>query len=181
MDLDNEIAAAAKTKIRLEMREIRDAIAPQERLRKDDAVCRAVLSLPEFVSAASIMTYVAFGSETNPETAMHAAAAQGKNIMIPDHFGLIEITGPFAKRVEPEDVDLVLIPGLAFDETGSRLGYGGGWYDRFSSRLRPDVKLAGLCYEEQVVRSLPAEPHDLRLDLIITDRRIMLPLQSRYT
>lgn len=173
MDFENEIAAVEKTKIRLEMREIRDAIDGQLLLQKNDDICRGIMSLPEYKTAEQIMTYVSFGTEVNPETAMHTAAAEGKRIMIPDHFGLVEVTGVFARRAEAEEIDFVLIPGLAFDESGRRLGYGGGWYDRFTSKLRSGVKLAGLAYEEQVVRSLPAEPHDLRLDLIITDRRII--------
>lgn len=173
MDFENNIAAIEKTKIRLDARSARDAIPEQIRLQKDDAICLAIFTLPEYKTADGIMSYVSFGSEVNPETAMHAAAAEGKRVMIPDHFGVIEVTGVFAKRAEAEEIDFVLIPGLAFDETGNRLGYGGGWYDRFSSKLRAGVKLAGLAYEEQVVRSLPAEPHDLRLDLIITDQRII--------
>ena len=173
MDFDETLAAVEKTKFRLEMRETRDAISGQAMVQKNDEICRAILSLPEFRTADQIVSYVAFGSEVNPETAMHAAAAEGKRVMIPDHFGLIEVTGVFAKRADAEDVDFVLIPGLAFDENGHRLGYGGGWYDRFSSKLHRGVKLAGLAYEEQVVRSLPAEPHDLLLDIIITDRRII--------
>lgn len=173
MDFENDMAAIEKTKIRLEMRGIRDAINERIRLKKDDDICTAILALPEYQSAAQIMTYVSFGTEVNPETAMHAAAAEGKRIMIPDHFGLIEVTGSFAKRAGATDIDMVFIPGLAFDENGHRLGYGGGWYDRFASKLRTGVKLAGLAYEEQVVRSLPAEPHDLRLDIIVTDRRII--------
>jgi 5-formyltetrahydrofolate cyclo-ligase len=176
MDFESEIAAAEKTKIRLDMREIRDAIDPELLRKKNDDICRALLSLPEYKAADNIMAYIAFGTEANPETAMHAAAAERRRIMVPDHFGLIEVTGVFAKRAKAEDIDLVLVPGLAFDENGYRLGYGGGWYDRFTTKLRNGVKLAGLAYEEQVVRSLPAEPHDLRLDMIITDRRIIRPV-----
>ena len=176
MDFEEELADAGKTRIRLLMRETRDAIGPELRAAKNESITQTLLSLDEFREASSVMAYVAFGNEVDPAAAMRAASAEGKHVYVPDHFGLIDVTGVFARRAEPEDVDFRLIPGFAFDENGFRLGYGGGWYDKFSSKLREGVKLAGLAYEEQVVRSLPAEPHDLRLDLIITDERVIRPV-----
>jgi 5-formyltetrahydrofolate cyclo-ligase len=173
MDFEEELAAVEKTKIRLAMRAARDSVNMMDRAAKNAALTVQVTALPEYRAAHAIMAYVAFGSEADPAGIMSAAAVDTKHVLIPDHFGLIEITGPTVKRVEAEEVDLVLVPGLAFDENGLRLGYGGGWYDRFITKLRPDVKLAGLAYEEQVVQHLPDEPHDLHLHILVTDKRVI--------
>ncbi len=173
MDFEDELAAVEKTKVRLAMREARDSLGEAARTAKNAAITNAVTSMPEFRAAHAVMAYVAFGSEVDAAGIMSAAATDGKLVLIPDHFGLLEVTGSIPKRVEAAEVDLVLIPGLAFDAKGLRLGYGGGWYDRFITKLRPDVRLAGLAYEEQVVQNVPDEPHDLRLYILVTDKRII--------
>jgi 5-formyltetrahydrofolate cyclo-ligase len=67
----------------------------------------------------------------------------------------------------------VLLPGAAFDHRGNRLGYGGGYYDRLLARLKKKLPLVALAYEEQIVDSLPAEPHDIKVDMIVTDERVI--------
>ena len=84
-----------------------------------------------------------------------------------------EVDGPDL-RVQPGDVDpasldVVVVPGLAFTADGRRLGQGGGHYDRFLPRLRPECRTVGAAFAEQVVDDLPTEPHDVRLDLVVTD------------
>lgn len=173
MDFKEELAAVEKTKVRLVMRVTRDALGESARAAKNAAITEAIISLPEYRAAHAIMAYVAFGSEVDPAGIMSAARGDGKHVLIPDHFGLLEITGSIVQRVKAAEADLVLVPGLAFNANGLRLGYGGGWYDRFIAKLRPDVKLAGLAYEEQVVPSIPDEPHDLRLHILVTDKQVI--------
>lgn len=173
MDYEEELAAAEKTRIRLAMRATRDNLDYETRSSKNASIMERVMALDEFLAADSVMAYVAFGSEVDPGPAMRIAAGEGKRVMIPDFFGLLELTGVFAGRAEANEVDLVLVPGLAFDEKGNRLGYGGGWYDRFSTKLEKGVKLVGLAFEEQIVKELPSEPHDLLLNMIVTDSRVI--------
>ncbi len=173
MDFEEELAAAEKTRLRLEMRETRDALDEETRAAKSAAITERIMSLDQYRNAEAIMAYIAFGSEVDPAPAMRVAAGEGKRVMIPDFFGIIELTGVYAGRAEATDVDLVLIPGIAFDERGYRLGYGGGWYDRLSTKLREGTKKVGIAFEEQIVRTIPNEPHDLLLDLVITDSRVI--------
>jgi 5-formyltetrahydrofolate cyclo-ligase len=175
MDFEEELAGAEKTKIRLQARAARDAISADLRRAMNEAISAKLIALPEFAAADAIMAYIAFGSEAYPEQALLTSATAGKKIIVPDHFGLIDVTGLFAKRALPADIDLVLVPGLIFDEAGHRIGYGGGWYDELVTQLRDGVKTVGIAYEEQVALTLPREPHDLRLDLIITDERVINP------
>jgi 5-formyltetrahydrofolate cyclo-ligase len=71
------------------------------------------------------------------------------------------------------DVDWMLVPGVAFDRTGRRLGYGGGYYDRLLPLLGPDAVCAAGAYELQLVDEVPAAPHDLTVDVIVTEARTL--------
>jgi 5-formyltetrahydrofolate cyclo-ligase len=89
--------------------------------------------------------------------------------LFPSRFGLLE-PDPGAPRVEPEEIDLVVVPGLAFDLTGNRLGFGKGYYDRFLTRVRA-VKGA-LLYTLQIVDRVPADGRDVAVDLLVTERGV---------
>ena len=85
-------------------------------------------------------------------------------------FVILEPTG--SRLVELDTLDLVIVPGVAFDLSGHRLGYGKGYYDRaFANRGIP-TQLVGLCFSFQVVRQLPAETHDVCMGLVVTDREL---------
>jgi len=81
-------------------------------------------------------------------------------------FGIPEPTGD---PVDPQEIDVVLVPGLAFTRDGRRLGQGGGFYDRFLPLVREDCVTVGVCFAEQIVDDLITEPHDRIVDLVITD------------
>ncbi len=82
-------------------------------------------------------------------------------------FGIREPLGPTA---DPSEIDVVLVPGLAFSAEGHRLGQGGGFYDKFLPLLRPQCLTIGVCFHEQVVPHVPGEEHDLAVDCVVTDR-----------
>ena len=74
---------------------------------------------------------------------------------------------PHTRAVEPQDIDILIVPGVAFTPQGDRMGYGGGFYDRFIPRCTK-AKILALAFNEQMVESIPTEPHDLRIPTIIT-------------
>ena len=74
---------------------------------------------------------------------------------------------PYTPAVRPEDIDILVVPGVAFTRHGDRMGYGGGFYDRFIPQCTK-AKILALAFDEQMVDSLPAEPHDLRINTVIT-------------
>jgi 5-formyltetrahydrofolate cyclo-ligase len=78
-------------------------------------------------------------------------------------------------EVPPETVDLVFVPGSAFDEDGRRCGYGGGFYDTFLPRMRPGTPRVALAFEAQLVREIRLEEHDLPVTVIVTERRVIRP------
>lgn len=137
-------------------------------------------------------------SEINPLPLLLLMAEQGASLALPVlegggelHMGFRTFTpgealvsGPFGlNQPAPEKAevtpDVILLPLLAFDEKGIRLGYGGGWYDRTVSALRSDrdVTCYGIAFEGQRCDHIPAEVHDQRLDAILTDRSVILPTQ----
>ena len=87
--------------------------------------------------------------------------------LLPSRWGLREPAEDPASLMDPAVIDLILIPGMAFDLSGGRMGRGRGHYDRFLPRLRPDVSKVGICFSEQLVSAVPLEPHDVLLDFVI--------------
>ena len=94
----------------------------------------------------------------------------------PGHYGILEPKEELRFRsdfqVEPDQIDLVIIPGLGFDRSCRRLGRGKGYYDRFITVLRRNVPLIGVCFDEQIVERVPTEPHDRTLDYVVTPTQI---------
>ena len=82
--------------------------------------------------------------------------------------------GERAPVVAVEDLDLILVPGVAFDERCNRLGRGGGFYDRFLGGVGPDTPVAGIAFELQMVRSVPMERHDRAMDAVVTESRLIV-------
>jgi 5-formyltetrahydrofolate cyclo-ligase len=80
---------------------------------------------------------------------------------------------PDKRLRELKDVDLVIVPGVCFDRSGNRLGYGAGYYDILLSHVKDKIPFVALAYEEQLVDTIPAEDHDVRVDIIVTDGHII--------
>ena len=90
--------------------------------------------------------------------------------------GFMGIPEPFQSEEREtllEDIDLVIIPGAGYDYAGNRLGYGGGYYDILLSGRKKNMPIIALAYEEQLVDAIPAEKHDVRVDMIVTDQRVI--------
>ncbi len=93
----------------------------------------------------------------------------------PAPFGALEPSD--GEIVPPEEIDVVIVPGLAFDRAGHRLGYGGGFYDRFLGRLRPDAVTIGVAFSDQIVDEAPHGPKDRSVDIVVTEHGIIHPAE----
>lgn len=93
--------------------------------------------------------------------------------LVPGYYNIPEPDPKKSLRLEPGEIDAAVIPGSVFDIHGGRLGYGGGYYDRFLLNDAPQAKRIGLAFELQVVDKVPLEPHDQPLDILITEERIV--------
>ena len=175
-DADN----ADKTELRRRMRQVRDMVG--DHLMRSVELWAAVAALPEYRTATTVMAFVGCKGEPDTDPLFARLAAEGKRLVLPrvqdgeivvcsgddprtnSRFGVSEPTGP---ALPVEIVDFVIVPGLAFTEDGARLGYGGGFYDRFLTRL-PGVPNAAVCFTEQLVDTLPVEPHDVRVQRVVS-------------
>ena len=91
--------------------------------------------------------------------------------------GAFGISEPAAvcEAYDPSEADLVVIPGVAFDVHGKRIGYGKGYYDKTLHSIEGQGKLVGFCYDFQVVETIADEPHDVKMDMLITEKRVLRP------
>lgn len=173
-------------------RAARRAIAPEARLAAGEAVATRLLALPQLANARAVLVYAATPEEIDPapiaaavrgagaRTAYPRVCAPGElalhwsdgSDLEPGHCRIPE-PSPAAAEADAAEIDAVLVPGAAFDESCLRLGLGGGFYDRLLARLRPDAVMIGLAFDEQVVASVPTQAHDVRLDFVVTPTRTL--------
>ena len=170
----------------------RDEIPSEIREKKDEKILSKLLKNLEFMNSEHILIYMGFGSEINTLEYVNVLLDLDKKIYIPHlggkenpmeivqltnpeiqlesgYMGILELKDEFVEIIDPKILDLIIMPGVAFDKFGNRLGYGGGYYDRFIERTKKNIHLLALCYKEQLVEQVPTEPHDKVMDEIITD------------
>lgn len=186
----------AKRTVRDRVLRARDRLSSRERTEFDDAILVRLIDLPEVRSASTIMTYVTFRSEVETRGLIDWALAEGKTVAVPrihgprdmEAFCLCEperdlVCGTWdipepcdgLESCSPQAIDVIVIPGVAFAVDGGRIGYGGGFYDTYMHALRPEVPRIALAFELQIVNTLPREAHDLPVDAIVTERRVIRP------
>lgn len=186
---------AKKAAIREQARKNR--IAQKEKDSVSRQIVSAFLALPEYQAAKTVLFYVDAGSEVRTRHQLPDALAGGKRVVVPWcvvetnelELFLLEDMGELVegaykilepkpelrllpnKRVAPEDLDLVMVPGTAFDPRGGRMGQGKGYYDRLLARARPDAPLVGIAFECQVFPEIPVAPHDVFMDAVLTEAK----------
>lgn len=171
----------------------RDSLPPEERQRKSRAITERLLALPDFAAARSVFAYVSFRSEVETLPLIAHCLNRGVTVSAPltlpaEHRLLAyAISDPIrdlapgycgipepAKTlplVDPASIEVVVTPGSVFDARGGRLGYGGGFYDRFLQTAAPQALRIGLAYDLQVIEAVPLKSHDQQLDYLITETR----------
>lgn len=169
------------------MRGIRSSIAPEERLRLAPEIQANLFHLPQVSDARTILLFYSFGSEVPTAGIIQRFLDAGTRVLLPFLEGrkmdaaelrpgdslATTAYGPKEPThripVDPAEVDAVIAPGLAFDPEGYRLGYGGGHYDRYLSRLRRDSCRVGIAFHVQVVPKVPRGSRDQPLDFVVTE------------
>ena len=175
----------------------RARLTPEERRSRSLAVAGRVEALEAVRSARTLAAYTALGGEVDPLALVETCAARGVCVVFPrivvgerrlafaecaphelvrGALGAAE-PPPSAAEVALDAIDAVVLPGVAFTPDGHRLGRGGGYYDATLARM-PRAFKVGLAFELQLVPTLPFEPHDVRLDAIATEARLLLPGES---
>ncbi len=186
--------AGAKRAVRARVLAARDALPAAERARLSTLVCARAAGLPELCDASSAMLFASFRSEVDTDALVRSFLRRGVTVALPRVRGprLLEavlVADPQTDLapgrwgipeprddlpvVGPERLDVVVVPGVAFSVGGERCGYGGGFYDAFLRRLTPGTPRLALAFEVQVVDDLPVEPHDVAIDAIVTETRVI--------
>jgi 5-formyltetrahydrofolate cyclo-ligase len=187
----------AKSELRARAKTVRDA-EPQRDL-KGAAIAVRVEQLPQYRRARVVATYVGVKSEVATRSLIEGRLARGEPTAVvyrqdgdlalclihsldelgPASFGLLEpvpyVVADPERHCAPADVDLFLVPGLAFDPAGGRIGYGKGYYDRLLAAAGPGAVFLALAFECQMVESVPMLPHDVAVHLVMTERAIHRP------
>jgi 5-formyltetrahydrofolate cyclo-ligase len=158
-----------------------------------ERIVRRFMDLPEYEKAGTVMFYVDVRDEVRTRQALPEALASGKRIVVPycldgelelfwlenmDELELgmyrilepkVELRDVASKRLTPTDLDLVMVPGVAFDRNGGRTGHGKGYYDKLLQHARKDAPLVALSFECQLFEEIPAESHDIFMDKVVTE------------
>lgn len=165
-------------------------MSQKEVLEKSKEITKMVLELPEYQQADTIFCYVDFRNEVRTREIIEDAWKQNKKVAVPKVEGQVmnfyqvrrwtDLKEGYMKileskeecvkiEVQTEDM-LMIMPGVAFDEKCNRIGYGGGYYDRYLAERDEICKIA-LAFENQIYQELPCEEHDLKPDFVVTEKR----------
>jgi 5-formyltetrahydrofolate cyclo-ligase len=186
---------ARKAAIREQARKNRVAQKDKEAVSR--RICEHFMALPAYQSARTVMWYVDAGSEVRTRHTLPEALGHGKRVVVPwcvietntlELFHLADmnelVEGAYKilepkpelrqlpdKVVRPEELDLVMVPGTAFDLRGGRMGQGKGYYDRLLATARKNAPLAGIAFDCQIFDEIPVAPHDVFMDVVLTETR----------
>lgn len=175
----------SKNEIREQVKSDRMALRQKQETEWDHAICSKILNLRSVRQAFCVYCYISFHHEAGTGKLIESLLDMGKYVAVPKVtgkklvfyaiFGKCDLESGVMGIMEPKEECLrisdpfapVIVPGIAFDREGRRIGYGGGYYDRFFEE-EPDHKRLGIAYPFQLFDSVPAEPHDRGMDLVIT-------------
>jgi 5-formyltetrahydrofolate cyclo-ligase len=185
-----------KESIRKEMLRLRSLQAEEERIRKSRAIQKKIFELAEMAASSHILIYLSLSSEVRTDVTLEKLREMSKTVYVPIvesgrrgemlisrlpavdvleyEKGPLGILQPVRKSwdiVSPDVIDFVLMPGLAFDLTGGRLGFGAGYYDRMLAKHRSHIKRVGLAFDFQILDSVPQSATDIPVEIIVTESR----------
>jgi 5-formyltetrahydrofolate cyclo-ligase len=182
-----------KSGLRREILEKRLALTPADVSEKSDRICRRLVSDGPFRTAKTIGLYWPFKKEVGTESIFYTATREQKDVgfprvltdekrivyiavsdlgtLAPGTYGIMEPPDDRDRLIPCDALDLVIVPGVVFDERGFRIGYGGGYFDRLLGDESLTAQTAGLAYDLQVIGRIPEENHDRRVDVIFTESR----------
>ena len=182
----------AKRAIRAEVLGARDATPPDVRRQRSRTIADSALAIPEVGGASAVLAFWSFGSEVDTEPLIEILTARGVRVALPrivdgdldvrtfvpgdpvtpTAFGAFEPAE--GEPLDPGALDVIITPGVAFDRSGGRIGYGGGFYDRLFRRTRPDALRVGIAFDLQVRDDeLPGGAFDLPVQLIVTESEVV--------
>jgi len=174
----------------------RNSLSKEEIKEKSNKIKNNLFSLKEFKKAKNIMFYVSFNNEVNTqEIIKELLSKKGKTIIVPytikddfrlhiselkdfnelepKTFGILEPKDLYIREFNSDKLDIVIVPGIAFDKKSHRIGYGYGYYDRFLKTIKKGTVKIGLAFDFQLVEKIPKEKHDVPMDIVVTDKEVL--------
>ena len=172
----------------------RNALTNEEIKNKSVLIKSYLENLDSYKSANTVMVYLNFRSEVITDEIINNIFLCGKRVVVPipikgtrtmnlseiknldndlelDFYGIRIPKKEFINEISPQEIDFVITPGVAFSDDKYRMGYGGGYYDTFIERLRPDAVTCALAFDVQVFNSIPVDDHDKQMNYLITENR----------
>ncbi len=184
------------------MRAVIASLGDAQRREASASACAHLMNLEAFRHAGVVMLYMPLADEVDLTPVAIRCFQAEKTVCVPrvdwkrrdmdavevtsfdDHVMDLDEHGIRTPRevlpLMPALIDLVVVPGLAFDAQGNRLGRGGGYYDRFLRRLRRGATTVGLAFDVQVIDAVPADDRDFSVEMIVTERRVVTRLSAPY-
>lgn len=183
-----------KVDIRKNTMKLRNSLTRDELEEYSYKITNRVIKSTVYKKARSIFIYISFGSEVETRNIIEDALISGKKIYVPktnkkikemiaveinnfnnmtvDKWGILEPSGVDKNNIG-KDFDLIIMPGVAFDRNGNRIGYGGGYYDKYIYNSRDKYRLLALAYDIQIVQNMEVEVHDIVVDYIVTEKEFI--------
>ncbi len=183
--------APQKTALRTQMRALRNALSTQEQTGFSQHIQRHLRELSAVQNAQTVAAFLAMRHEANLDEAIFGWL-ESKTVVVPalglkPRFAVLEslantktnargLRVPLSEsKIAAENCDVILVPALAFDHLGNRLGQGGGWYDKALERARrnPNIVVVGVCFSCQIVENVPHDERDQSVDFVVTEDRVL--------
>lgn len=170
----------AKAQLRKSLQEVRMALSAEDRRHKSNAIAASLLQEVYWSKVRSVHCFepIMHLGEVDLVDFVTALQTDKADVQVYTSRKIggewLVVSTDTDKPVDPPEFDVIIVPMLGFDEQLHRVGYGGGYYDKFLAD-QPKARKIGVCYEVCKVERIPAEPHDIRLDMIVTEDRIRTP------
>lgn len=185
-----------KNKIRQDILKIRKKLSSKTIDDKSNFIYHHLKKLSLYENAQNIMVYIDFRNEVRTNQIIDDLLSSNKNVIIPisvpktkemilskvldpkkelieGTYGILEPKEEYIRKIDSSIIDLILVPGVAFDSKGHRIGYGGGYYDRFLDTLKKHIPTVALAFDLQIIERVPYDPFDKKMDYIITETKII--------
>lgn len=182
----------SKSQLRKRVLNVRNNMSKEDVKKNSNAIMDKITSLDIYKQSKVVFIYMDFKNEVMTSNLIKRMLSEKKRVVIPytDSINTVLIPSEITKEsdlkqnsfgyfepksilpVNIEEIDLVIVPGVVFDKNLNRIGFGKGYYDKILNRLKPSAKKIALAHDFQVLEDIPAEEHDVKMDMIITEKNI---------
>jgi len=188
-----------KDKVRGELLKLRKNLSKYEVLQKSNKIKNRLFKMKEFKQASTIMFYVSYDNEVHTHEMIKDCITNNKNVVVPivdkknkkliiskleswddlslGAYNILEPKKEKIKEISIDELELIIVPGVGYDEQGHRIGHGKGYYDNLLKNSK--ALTIGLAFEFQIIKKIPIEKHDITIDKIVSEKRIIVSKKSK--